>query len=730
MRVPVRSHGRRGVLAVAAGAVAALALAAPVASAADDCPNAAVRAAQNGTKLPECRAYEQVSAQYKNGNAILSDLPAVSPNGGQLLYENNATFGNALSNLAGRTVARRGADGWRSTSMVPPFIGRIPTLSDVPKTVAVSSAFDSAIYVTSYPLSPDDRGSSVPALEMTNPDLYQYDADGSLTWLSRTPVLPDASSSAVDFATTSADTSRVVVRTERALDPAFPDVTTVQYYLTVDKQQARLLSVLPGGAASDGVPGGSGLGVWGNEDLSRIVFKPAADDALYLRDHADDPAAAQTRELTFGPAGASCNAPVVSRLTADGRRMLVSCTGGAYPDPAAGQQQFYVADVDSGEVTRLPVMGQVVASSEDLSRIYIMSQERAVPGAEDASLYLVRNGELSLVTTVTGFGITGKFMSPALSADGDQIAFMSDHELGFPSGGLEQVYRYDATVGAASLSCVSCPPGGVTATGSGALSPPAAEGLAAAAGALSSDGRRVFFTTTSRLVPGDTNGVADAYLWLDGQVHLISSGRNAVGSYVSGASADGSEAYFTTAESLVPQDIDNGVGDLYAATIDGGFAAGRGEAPCTTDCQGPAKELEALQALGTVLFSGPGDVEDAPQSAVVKVFRVEGVGPKARATWARGGRASVRVRLSHSGRATAVMRARIGKRSVVIARASQSAAGGGTVSLPLRLSKAARAALGREGVLRATVRVTVPDAGGAQSASFVLRTAKAKAGRR
>jgi hypothetical protein len=131
-----------------------------------------------------------------------------------------------------------------------------------------------------------------------------------------------------------------------------------------------------------------------------------------------------------------------------------------------------------------------------------------------------------------------------------------------------------------------------------------------------------------------------------------------------------------------------------------------------------------------VVFSGPGDVEDAPQPSVVKVFSVEGIGPKARAAWARGKQAAVRVRLSHSGRATVVMRARIGKRSVVIARASQSAAGGGTVSLPLRLSKTARAVLGREGVLRASVRVTVPGAGAAQSASFVLRSEKAKAGRR
>jgi hypothetical protein len=737
MREPVRNRGRRGrrgVLAAAAGAVAALALAAPAAvHAADDCPNAAVRAAQNGAKLPECRAYEQVSAQFKNGNLIGGHLPAVSPDGGALLYQSNSTFGDALSNLASRTVARRGADGWSSTSMVPPFTSRVPVVADIPSVVTVSPSFDSVLYATRYPLSPDDRGTSLAGGALTNIDVYQYDADGSLTWLSRMPVLPDSSELNVAFTMASADTSRVVVRTERALDPAFPDLTTLQHYLIVDKQQPRLLSVLPDGTPSTGADGLNDASTWGDEDFSRIVFKPSGVNTLYLRDHADDPAAAQTRELTFGPADASCSGRV-NRLTADGRRMLVSCAGDAHPDPAAGQAQLYVADVDSGEVTRLPVMGDVVAASEDLSRIYIQSREHAVPGAGDTNLYLVRNGELSLVATYPELTDGGLSFSPAvLSADGDQIAFASDLPLGFASGGLAQIYRYDATVGAASLSCISCRPDGATTTEIGSISPLTLTG-AAVAGTMSSDGRRVIFTTRSRLVPDDTNGVLDAYLWLDGELHLISSGRSPINSYASGASADGAEVYFTTAESLVPQDIDNGVADLYAATVGGGFAAAAdGETSCTTDCQGPVKGLEPLPAPGTVVFSGPGDVgdvEDGSPSTVVKVFRVEGVGPKARAAWARGGRASVRVRLSHAGRATAVMRAQIGKRSVVIARASRSTAGGGTVSLPLRLSKTARAVLRREGMLRTTVRVTVPGAGGAQSASLVLRTAKAKAGRR
>lgn len=729
MREPMRSPGRRGVVAAIAGAVAALALAVPAAQAADDCPNAAVRAAQNGSQLPECRAYEQVSDTFKNGNAIRNDLQAISPGGGLLMYVNNTTFGDALSNVVSREVARRGPTGWTSTSLLPPLTDRLPTLNDSPYVGAVSPTFDSAIYFTTYPLSPDDRGG-----RLANNDVYQYGADGSLSWLSRPPVLPDTSASGVVFTGASADLSHVIVETDRALDPAYPDLTTRQFYLIVDKQQPRLLSVLPDGTPSAGVYNdATKSSLVADASFSRIAFKTDDPDApLYVREHADDPAAARTREVTLGSSGASCLGAGLKRMTPDGRRVLVECRGtGAQPDPTAGSVSLYLGDVETGAVERLPVYGAVSAASADLSRIYVASNDKATPDAEEGSLYLIRNGDLSLVATYTGPIFYTPFQFTSLSADGDQIAFTSDMDLGFPNGGFGQVYRYDATMGAASLSCVSCRPDGVAATGMANID--TSQSGYSAPGAISSDGRRVFFSTPTRLVPGDTNGVTDAYLWVDGKPHLLSSGRSPANSLWAGSSADGSEAYFTTTESLVPQDIDSGVGDLYSATVGGGFAVAADAASCTTGCQGPGKGLEPLPTPGTVAFTGPADVEGddaAKPTTLVKVFSVEGIGATARATWARGRQASVRVRLSHPGTATAVMRARIGKRSVVIARVSRTAKAGGTLSLPLRLSRRARTALAKQGVLRTTVRVTVPGAGGAQSASFDLRTAKAKAGRR
>lgn len=243
-------------------------------------------------------------------------------------------------------------------------------------------------------------------------------------------------------------------------------------------------------------------------------------------------------------------------------------------------------------------------------------------------------------------------------------------------------------------------------------------------GSVSEDGRRFFFNSTAALVPADRNGKADAYMWKDGELSLLGSGTDSAGSGFAYASADGSTAFIYSAENLAPQDVDNGVVDVYAVRIDGGFLAPREPEPCTTGCQGPPRTLEPLQTPGTVTFTGPADADDPERPQVVKVFSVGGIGTRTRAAWARGRRAAIGVRLSHGGTAKAVMRGRIGRRTVVVGSATRKAAGGGELSLPLQLSRRARTALRRQGSLRVTLRVTVAGAGGAQTATFTLKGAR------
>jgi WD40 repeat protein len=88
-------------------------------------------------------------------------------------------------------------------------------------------------------------------------------------------------------------------------------------------------------------------------------------------------------------------------------------------------------------------------------------------------------------------------------------------------------------------------------------------------GAVSQDGKRLYFTTTRALLPADTDDEADVYLLLteSGQLRLVSEGRADEPAEdpeltFSGTSRDGRRAFFSTWERLTPEDTDEEV-DVY-----------------------------------------------------------------------------------------------------------------------------------------------------------------------
>jgi hypothetical protein len=147
-----------------------------------------------------------------------------------------------------------------------------------------------------------------------------------------------------------------------------------------------------------------------------------------------------------------------------------------------------------------------------------------------------------------------------------------------------ELYIYDAEDG--SLRCVSCNPTGAAASADAFVDHKEGTSLGSphASHALSDDGRYVFFSSAEKLVPGDVNGVSDAYEYdtLTGKPHLISSGEDPRPSYFMDATPDGSDVFFTTAERLSGWDVDNAA-DLYDARIDGGLPEPAREA---ASCQG------------------------------------------------------------------------------------------------------------------------------------------------
>jgi hypothetical protein len=202
--------------------------------------------------------------------------------------------------------------------------------------------------------------------------------------------------------------------------------------------------------------------------------------------------------------------------------------------------------------------------------------------------------------------------STRVSSDGRYLAFISQGDAGDGRGltgsatnTRSQMYLYDLESDA--LNCISCPPYPPTAnreeTKHGMLSPTATTGTPSYAipgirpRFLASDGR-VFFNTPESLLPEDTNGVMDPYVYdpATAEVSLLSSGISPGPSSFSEASVSGDDVFIVTREPLVPSDTDDFV-DLYDVRSGGGFdePVVAPPAPCSGEgCQGAAGQAPGL----------------------------------------------------------------------------------------------------------------------------------------
>jgi hypothetical protein len=112
------------------------------------------------------------------------------------------------------------------------------------------------------------------------------------------------------------------------------------------------------------------------------------------------------------------------------------------------------------------------------------------------------------------------------------------------------------------------------------------------------DGSKVFFTTTAKLVPGDTdNGFSDVYERLEDTVNGVETyvtreistgptgGSDSYDVTFGSVSGDGTKVFFSTAESLVAEDEDHST-DIYMrnALTGGTTLVSQGAATCTPAC--------------------------------------------------------------------------------------------------------------------------------------------------
>jgi hypothetical protein len=309
----------------------------------------------------------------------------------------------------------------------------------------------------------------------------------------------------------------------------------------------------------------------------------------------------------------------------------------------------YDFDVDTGALTYLPdVVGRIFATDADGSSLVFVRPkvEGALgsgAGAEPAELDLwsagTGGGSVTPVVQLPG----GEEVEPVrMSSDGSVLVFSTASKIpGFNDGGVNflnksalpipdiQIFRYDAR--ANTLGCVSCAPAGV-APGNASMSI-LQEGLSRNNGGgdvgmveergISSNGDRVFFQSSARLVPQVTNtgttipasehlgleeqGV-NVYEWENGVVYLLNGGKSGRDTYFLDNSENGNDVFFATTEELVPGDRDGGFSVYDARVPRRGDNPPATAVPCEGSvCQGPTNVPSPLTPPSSATFSGLGN---------------------------------------------------------------------------------------------------------------------------
>jgi hypothetical protein len=218
------------------------------------------------------------------------------------------------------------------------------------------------------------------------------------------------------------------------------------------------------------------------------------------------------------------------------------------------------------------------------------------------NLYLYREGTVRYVTTM-GTALTcgeenanfevcseGPAARMEVTPSGDHMAFVTASRLtSYDNAGHGEMYSYSPASG--RVICVSCRPDGRPAKSNAYGSQ---NGLF-----LTNDGR-VFFSTRDPLVPRDTDGINDVYEYVEGKPQLISSGLGVSTEGFTGfngsqttpgldsVSANGTDVYFATYDSLVTQDHNGQVIKIYDARTGGGFPAETAPPNCAAadECHG------------------------------------------------------------------------------------------------------------------------------------------------
>jgi hypothetical protein len=228
------------------------------------------------------------------------------------------------------------------------------------------------------------------------------------------------------------------------------------------------------------------------------------------------------------------------------------------------------------------------------------------------NLYEANNGQIHYVTTLSSTQTIDRIQ---ISPDGEHAGFLTRARLtAYDNEGFEEMYRYTPSTG--SLTCVSCLPSGA---------PPTSDVEASKNGPFMSNDGRLFFSTADPLVPADADpySIPDVYEYTGGRAQLISSGTSSNGKAPGGGAAfvaetlglesvssSGQDVFFSTTDTLVPQDANGNYTKIYDARTNGGFEVADKPTPCVAadECHGVGAPTPATLQIGTGSSTTGGNV--------------------------------------------------------------------------------------------------------------------------
>lgn len=258
--------------------------------------------------------------------------------------------------------------------------------------------------------------------------------------------------------------------------------------------------------------------------------------------------------------------------------------------------------LEYGEVV---IPGTDSKASTSSGGVFFFSPETLAGAAPQngKNLYLANDGEIQYVATL---GAKQTIDRIQISPDGKHAGFLTRAKLSnYENEEYEEMWSYDAET--QRLFCVSCIPDGAA---------PTADVEASQNGPFMSDDGRLFFSTADPLVPADADSfkIPDVYEYTEGRAQLISSGTSSNGRAPGGAaafsseplglesvSASGQDVFFSTTDTLVPQDANGHFVKIYDARTNGGFPVAPQPAPCVAadECHGVGAPTPPSFAVGT-----------------------------------------------------------------------------------------------------------------------------------